>query len=115
MAIRLCRDDERDDILSVINAAAEVYRGVIPADRWHEPYMLDDELDRECAAGVVFWGYEDRGRLAGVTGLQAVRDGPAGEATRRRRRQAANASAADQHDADAGRYLGCRHLGDPLL
>jgi hypothetical protein len=37
MTIRLCRDDERDDILSVINAAAEAYRVVIPADRWHEP------------------------------------------------------------------------------
>jgi GNAT superfamily N-acetyltransferase len=74
MAIRVCRDDERDDILSVINAAAEVYRGVIPADRWHEPYMPRGELDRECAVGVVFWGYEDRGRLAGVMGLQQVRD-----------------------------------------
>jgi hypothetical protein len=47
MIIRLCRDDERDDILAIINAAAEAYRGVIPADRWHEPYMPDDELDRE--------------------------------------------------------------------
>ena len=74
MTIRLCRDDERDDILSVINAAAEAYRGVIPADRWHEPYMPGDELDRERAAGVVFWGYEDRGRLNGVMGLQDVRD-----------------------------------------
>ena len=74
MTIRLCRDDERDDILSIINAAAEAYRGVIPADRWHEPYMPGDEFDRERAAGVVFWGYTDRGRLAGVMGLQDVRD-----------------------------------------
>jgi GNAT superfamily N-acetyltransferase len=72
--IRLCRDDERDDILLIVNAAAEAYRGVIPADRWHEPYMSGAELDRERAAGVVFWGYEDRGRLAGVMGLQKVRD-----------------------------------------
>ena len=70
----MCRDDERDDILAIINAAAQVYRGVIPADRWHEPYMPTDEFDRERAAGVVFWGYEDRGRLAGVMGLQDVRD-----------------------------------------
>jgi hypothetical protein len=55
MTIRLCRDDERDDILAIINAAAEAYRGVIPADRWHAPYMRGDELDRERAAGVVFW------------------------------------------------------------
>src|SRR5262249_17987788 len=65
---------ERDDILSIVNAAAEAYRGVIPADCWHEPYMAREELDRERAAGVVFWGYEDRGRLAGGMGLQDVRD-----------------------------------------
>jgi GNAT superfamily N-acetyltransferase len=74
MTIRLCRDDERDDILSIINAAAEAYRGVIPADRWHEPYMAGAELDRERAAGVVFWGYAERDGLAGVMGLQEVRD-----------------------------------------
>jgi GNAT superfamily N-acetyltransferase len=74
MIIRLCRDNERDDILAIINAAAEAYRGVIPADRWHEPYMPDDELDREHSTGVVFWGYEDRGRLIGVMGLQGVRE-----------------------------------------
>ena len=74
MTIRRCRDDERDDILSIINAAAEAYRGVIPADRWHEPYMPGDAFDRERTAGVVFWGYEDRGRIAGVMGLQDVRD-----------------------------------------
>ena len=74
MTIRLCRDDERDDILLIINAAAEAYRGLIPADRWHEPYMAGAELDRERAAGVAFWGYEQRGRLAGVMGLQKVRD-----------------------------------------
>src|SRR5215472_16361908 len=74
MTIRRCRDEERDDILSIINAAAEAYRNAIPADRWHEPYMPGDEFDRERAAGVVFWGYEDHGRLAGVMGLQDVRD-----------------------------------------
>ena len=74
MTIRLCRDNERDAILSVINAAAEAYRGVIPADRWHDPYMNRDELDRECASGVVFWGYQDRGRLAGVMGSQDMRE-----------------------------------------
>jgi GNAT superfamily N-acetyltransferase len=74
MTIRLCRDDERDDILSIINAAAEAYRNVIPDDRWHEPYMPGDELDRERAAGVVFWGYEERGGLVGVMGLQDMRE-----------------------------------------
>src|SRR5689334_22158580 len=72
--IRRCRDDERPAILAIVNAAAEAYRGVIPADRWHEPYMPADELDREIAAGVEFWGYEDDGTLAGVMGIQPVRD-----------------------------------------
>jgi GNAT superfamily N-acetyltransferase len=72
--IRLCRDDERAAILAIVNAAAEAYRGVIPADRWHEPYMPADELDHEIAAGVAFWGAEEDGKLIGVMGLQAVRD-----------------------------------------
>ena len=72
--IRRCRDDERDAILEIVNAAAEAYRGVIPADRWHEPYMPAAELDAEIAAGVAFWGYEDGGALVGVMGIQPVRD-----------------------------------------
>jgi GNAT superfamily N-acetyltransferase len=74
MSIRPCRDDECTDILAIVNAAAEAYRGVIPADRWHEPYMDADELGGEIAAGVTFWGCESAGRLAGVMGVQAVRD-----------------------------------------
>jgi GNAT superfamily N-acetyltransferase len=72
--IRPCGDHERAAILAVVNAGAEVYRGVIPADRWHEPYMPAAELDAEIAAGVVFWGYDDDGELAGVMGVQRVRD-----------------------------------------
>ena len=72
--IRRCRDDERHAIFAIVNAAAEVYRGVIPADRWHEPYMPLSELDAEIAAGVEFWGYEDDGSLLGVMGVQPVRD-----------------------------------------
>ena len=72
--IRLCRDDEREAILAIVNAAAEAYRGVIPADRWHEPYMPAHELDAEIAAGVAFWGYEAEGELTGIMGIQAVRD-----------------------------------------
>jgi GNAT superfamily N-acetyltransferase len=70
--VRPCRDDERPEILAIVNAAAEAYRGVIPSDRWHEPYMGAAELDREIADGVVFWGYEADGELAGVMGTQAV-------------------------------------------
>ena len=73
-SIRLCRDDERAAILAIVNAAAEAYRGVIPADRWHEPYMPLRELDGEIAAGVVFWGYDDDGVLVGIMGIQSVGD-----------------------------------------
>jgi GNAT superfamily N-acetyltransferase len=72
--IRPCRDDEQAAILATVNAAAEVYRGVIPADRWHEPYMDSAELQRELADGVVFWGYEADGALIGVMGIQPVGD-----------------------------------------
>lgn len=70
MIIRESRASDFDDVLAIINAAARVYRGVIPADRWHEPYMPADELAREIAAGVVFWVAEHEGRLAGVMGIQ---------------------------------------------
>jgi GNAT superfamily N-acetyltransferase len=73
-AIRRCRDDERAVILDIVNSAAEAYRGVIPADRWHEPYMPAEELDGEIASGVEFWGYEADGELVGVMGIQPVRD-----------------------------------------
>src|SRR5215210_6587126 len=73
-SIRRCRDDERSEVLAIINAAADAYRGVIPADRWHEPYMSAGELDSEIAAGVAFWGYEFGGSLLGIMGIQPVRD-----------------------------------------
>src|SRR5262245_44620667 len=73
-SIRLCVDDERGAILAIINAAAEAYRNVIPADCWHDPYMAHEELDREIAAVVVGWGLDLDSRLAGVMGLQPVRD-----------------------------------------
>jgi N-acetylglutamate synthase-like GNAT family acetyltransferase len=72
--IRRCRDDEREAILEIVNAAAVAYRGVIPADRWHEPYMPESELDHEIASGVEFWGYESDGELTGVMGIQPVQD-----------------------------------------
>jgi GNAT superfamily N-acetyltransferase len=73
-SIRPCRDDERAAILAIVNAAAEAYRGVIPADRWHEPYMAAGELDREIAAGVAFWGYEADGALVCIMGIQRLPD-----------------------------------------
>lgn len=72
--IRRCRDDDRDAMLAIINTAAEAYRGIIPADRWHVPYMPSDELNSEIAAGVRFWGHAADGELVGVMGIQSVQD-----------------------------------------
>ena len=72
--IRRCREDELAAIGAIVNAAAVVYRGVIPDDRWHEPYMGMAELEGEVAAGVEFWGYEDGDELMGVMGIQPVQD-----------------------------------------
>jgi N-acetylglutamate synthase-like GNAT family acetyltransferase len=57
-------------MLGIINDAARAYHGVIPADRWHEPYMPAGELKREIIGGVVFWVAEQDGRLSGVIGIQ---------------------------------------------
>jgi GNAT superfamily N-acetyltransferase len=73
-SIRRCRADEQAAVLSIVNSAAAAYRDVIPADRWHEPYMPSQELDAEIAAGVDFWGYEADGCLIGVMGIQPVLD-----------------------------------------
>jgi GNAT superfamily N-acetyltransferase len=74
MRVRPCHDSERAAILAIVNAAAEAYRGVIPPDRWHEPYMPAAELEAEIAAGVAFWGAEADGALAGIMGIQPVGD-----------------------------------------
>jgi N-acetylglutamate synthase-like GNAT family acetyltransferase len=70
MLIRRSREADVPAMWAIINDAARAYRGVIPADRWHEPYMTADELAREIADGVVFWVAEQEGRLAGVMGIQ---------------------------------------------
>jgi len=72
--IRRCERADFAAILAIVNDAAQAYRGHIPADRWHDPYMPADALERELAAGVVFWGYEEAGALVGVMGLQDVLD-----------------------------------------
>jgi len=72
--IRQCRSDEFGVIGEIINDAAQAYRGVIPADRWHEPYMPLAELTKQVQAGVNFWGTDLDGKLVGVMGIQPVQD-----------------------------------------
>ncbi|HXH67966.1 MAG TPA: GNAT family N-acetyltransferase [Candidatus Limnocylindrales bacterium] len=72
--IRLCTQQEFDNIHAIINDGARAYKGIIPADRWTDPYMSVSQLRHEMKEGVVFWGYEDEGTLSGVMGIQQVRD-----------------------------------------
>ena len=37
--IRECVEDDFEVIYEIINDAAQAYRGIIPPDRWHDPYM----------------------------------------------------------------------------
>ena len=70
IAIRRSVEADLPAILAVVNDAAQAYRGVIPADRWHEPYMPKDELEKEISDGVAFWVAEEDGRVLGVMGIQ---------------------------------------------
>ncbi|HEX3534889.1 MAG TPA: GNAT family N-acetyltransferase [Gemmatimonadaceae bacterium] len=74
MLIRKSVPGDFAGILGIINDAAIAYRGVIPADRWHEPYMSAGDLKTQMAEGVVFWIAEGEGRLLGVMGIQDKRD-----------------------------------------
>lgn len=72
--IRPMRNEDLAQVEAVVNDAAQRYRGAIPADRWHDPYMPRGELEGEIAAGVSFWVWDDAGELLGVMGLQDVKD-----------------------------------------
>jgi len=68
--IRECNESDIKAIFEVINDAALAYKGIIPDDRWHEPYMPVEEIRYAIKDGVVFWGFEQEGCLAGVMGIQ---------------------------------------------
>ena len=70
--IRRCDNYDFELIWAIINDGARAYQGIIPEDRWTEPYMSREKLQHEIEEGVVFWGYEETGTLVGVMGLQKV-------------------------------------------
>jgi N-acetylglutamate synthase-like GNAT family acetyltransferase len=72
--IRRCDDPDFETVLSIINDGSAAYKGVIPADRWTEPYMSHEHLRDEMQDGVEFWAYEVDGQIMGVMGIQAVKD-----------------------------------------
>jgi N-acetylglutamate synthase-like GNAT family acetyltransferase len=72
--VRKCDESDFEAIYQIINEAAQIYKGIIPADRWKDPYMPKEELKHEIDAHVCFWGYEEEGELLGVMGIQDVLD-----------------------------------------
>ena len=68
--IRECTESDFNTIFKIINDAAQAYKGIIPQDRWHEPYMSLAELRAQIDDGIVFWGLERNGKLLGVMGIQ---------------------------------------------
>ncbi len=68
--IRRCGDRDLDVMVEIINDGARAYKGAIPADCWHEPYMSRAELESEVDAAIEFWGHEKEGSLLGVMGIQ---------------------------------------------
>ena len=72
--IRQCPPIEFNLIWEIINDGAGAYKGVIPSDRWKEPYMPKEELQRQINEGVQFWGFEMEGKLVGVMGIQTKED-----------------------------------------
>jgi len=65
-----CEEKDINDIYEIINDASIAYKGIIPDDRWHEPYMPEEELKNQIDDGVEFWGYTENDKLIGVMGIQ---------------------------------------------
>ena len=69
-----CEPHDFSDIYEIINDAASAYKGVIPADRWHEPYMPKIELESQIRQGIEFWCYKENEKILGVMGVQDKAD-----------------------------------------
>ncbi len=72
--IRQCTESDFETIYEIINDAAKAYRGVIPENSWHEPYMSRNELSREIQDGIIFWDAEQNCQLAVVMSIQEKGD-----------------------------------------
>ena len=69
-----CEEKDFTIIYEIINDAANAYRGIIPADQWHDPYMTEEDLKRQIKEGVQFWSYTEDGEIIGVMGIQFKKD-----------------------------------------
>ena len=72
--IRRSEPKDFEQIYEIINDAASAYRGIIPPDRWHDPYMPKEELEQQIGEGVQFWVYVEDARVIGVMGIQPKGD-----------------------------------------
>ena len=72
--ISRCEQKDFNVIHEIINDGASAYKGIIPVDRWHEPYMSEEELKKQIAEGVQFWCYKDDNTILGVMGIQFKQD-----------------------------------------
>ena len=72
--IAKCDGKDFKEIYEIINDGARAYKGIIPSDRWHEPYMTEEELKRQIAEGVQFWSYTEDNKIIGVMGIQPKKD-----------------------------------------
>jgi len=72
--VRKCNNNDLDRIYEIINDAARIYKGIIPAEYWKVPYMSREELRHELNEGIVLYGYEENGELVGVMGIQHKQD-----------------------------------------
>jgi GNAT superfamily N-acetyltransferase len=72
--IARCEQRDFNEIYEIINDGATAYRNVIPEDRWQEPYMTKEELERQIHEGVQFWGYKEGGKMQGIMGIQFKND-----------------------------------------
>ena len=68
--ITKCKDEDFNEIYEIINDASIAYKGIIPADRWHEPYMPKQELEKQIEEAVKFWKYTEDEKILGVMGIQ---------------------------------------------
>jgi len=69
----IIKSDQKKDfetIYEIINDASIAYKGIIPSDRWQEPYMSKEELKKQIIEGVEFWNFEEDNRVLGVMGIQ---------------------------------------------
>ena len=120
--IRPCHEHEFNSIWAIIDDGSLAYKGIIPEDRWTEPYMTREELRHEINEGVAFWGYEEAGKLLGVMGIQQVRDVTLirhayVSCTSQKKGIGAKLLSHLRSSASSPilRHLGCRGMGNPFL